>query len=84
MFDLPEYNALYEKAKRMPPGPERDALYTRMVKLIMVYMPWMVETYKAQTVLMQPWLLGYKKHPFAVEPWKYLDIDLAREGADRR
>jgi ABC-type transport system substrate-binding protein len=84
MFDLPEYNALYEKAKRMPPGPERDALYTRMVKLIMVYMPWMVETYKAQTVLMQPWLLDYKKHPFAVEPWKYLDIDLARESADRR
>ncbi|HSN20521.1 MAG TPA: ABC transporter substrate-binding protein [Usitatibacter sp.] len=84
MFDLPEYNALYEKAKRMPPGPERDALYTRMVKLIMVYMPWMVETYKAQTVLVQPWLLGYKKHPFMIEPWKYLDIDLAREAAERR
>jgi ABC-type transport system substrate-binding protein len=84
MFDLPEYNALFEKSKRMPPGPERDRLYTRMVKLIMVYMPWMVETYKAQTVLMQPWLLNYKKHPFAVEPWKYLDVDLAREAAERR
>jgi ABC-type transport system substrate-binding protein len=84
MFDLPEYNALYEKAKRMPPGAERDALYTRMVKLIMVYVPWMVETYKAQNVLMQPWLLNYKKHPFAIEPWKYLDIDNARRGADRR
>ena len=84
MFDLPEYNALYEKAKHMPPGPERDALYTRMVKLIMVYVPWMVETYKAQNVLMQPWLLNYKKHPFAIEPWKYLDIDNARRGADRR
>jgi len=84
MFDLPEYNALYEKAKRLPQGPERNALYTRMVKLIMVYMPWMVETYKAQSVLMQPWLLNYKKHPFAIEPWKYLDIDLARRGADRR
>ncbi|HUJ01684.1 MAG TPA: ABC transporter substrate-binding protein [Usitatibacter sp.] len=84
MFDLPEYNALYEKAKRLPPGPERDALYTRMVKLIMVYMPWMVETYKAQTVLMQPWLLNYKKHPFMIEPWKYLDVDLARKAAERR
>jgi len=84
MFDLPGYNALYEKAKRLPPGRERDALYTRMVKLVMVYVPWLVETYKQQTVLMQPWLLNYKKHPFAVEPWKYLDIDLARERAERR
>ena len=84
MFDLPEYNALFEKAKRLAPGPERDALYTRMVKLIMVYMPWMVETYKEQTILMQPWLLDYKKHPFMVEPWKYLDIDLARKAAQPR
>jgi ABC-type transport system substrate-binding protein len=78
MFDLPEYNELYERAKKLPDGPGRDALYERMVKLINVYVPWMVETFKAQTNLMQPWLLNYKKHPFAVEPWKYLDIDLSR------
>lgn len=84
MFDLPEYNALYEQARRLPPGAERDALYERMVKLIMVYAPWMVETYKAQQVLVQPWLLNYKKHPFMVEPWKYLDIDRARRAAHRR
>jgi hypothetical protein len=68
----------------MPPGPERDALYTRMVKLVLVYVPWMVETNKAQTVLYQPWLLNYKKHPFAIEPWKYLDVDLARRAGERR
>ena len=65
MFDLPEYNALYEKAKLLPDGPERNALYERMVKLILVYVPWMVETYKAQNIVMQPWLLNYKKHPFS-------------------
>jgi ABC-type transport system substrate-binding protein len=79
MFDLPEYNALYEKAKRLPDGAERNALYAKMVKLILVYVPWMVETYKAQNILMQPWLLNYRKHPFAHEPWRYLDIDLARQ-----
>jgi ABC-type transport system substrate-binding protein len=79
MFDLPEYNELYEKAKRLPDGPERNALYSRMVKLICVYVPWMVETYKQETILMQPWLLNYKKHPFAHEPWRYLDIDLSRQ-----
>ncbi len=78
MFDLPEYNALYERVKRLPDSPERNALIARMVKLIVVYAPWLVETYKAQKILVQPWVLGYKKHPFAHEPWKYLDIDLAR------
>jgi ABC-type transport system substrate-binding protein len=79
MFDLPEYNELYERAKRLPDGPERNALYERMVKLICVYVPWMVETYKQETILMHPWLLNYKKHPFAHEPWRYIDIDLARQ-----
>ena len=79
MFDLPEYNALYEKAKRLPDGAERNALYEKMVKLIVVYVPWMVETYKAQNILIQPWLLNYRKHPFSHEPWRYLDIDLARQ-----
>ena len=81
MFDLPEYNALYEKAKLLPDGPGRNALYQRMVKLILVYVPWMVETYKEQNIVMQPWLLNYKKHPFGQEPWRYLDIDLARHPA---
>jgi oligopeptide transport system substrate-binding protein len=79
MFDLPEYNALYERAKLMPDSPERNALYLRMVKLILVYVPWMVETYKAQNIVMQPWLLNYKKHPFGLEPWLYVDIDLERQ-----
>jgi oligopeptide transport system substrate-binding protein len=78
MFDLPEYNTLYERAKLLPDGRDRNALYERMVKLILVYVPWMVETYKAQNIVMQPWLLNYKKHPFSHEPWRYLDIDLAR------
>ena len=78
MFDLPEYNALYLEAKGMPPSPARDRLYERMVKLILVYNPWMVETHKRQVVMLQPWLIGYKKHPFIYEPWRYLDIDPAR------
>ncbi len=79
MFDHPEYNALYEKVKRMPDGPERDALMTKMVKLILVYVPWVVETFKAQNIHVQPWVLNYKKHPFNHEPWKHLDVDLARQ-----
>ncbi len=53
-------------------------IFIRMMKIILVYAPWMVETFKAQNILIQPWLLNYKKHPFAHEAWRYLDIDLDR------
>jgi oligopeptide transport system substrate-binding protein len=81
MFDLPEYNALYERSKLLPDGPERNALYAKMVKLILVYVPWLVETYKQETVLVQPWLLNFRKHPFGHEPWRYLDVDLSKAPA---
>jgi hypothetical protein len=32
-------------------------------------------------VLAHPWVLNFKKHPFGHEPWRYLDIDLARAPA---
>jgi ABC-type transport system substrate-binding protein len=77
-FDHPEYNALYERVKAMDDSPERNALIDRMVKLIWVYSPWFVETYKAESILVHPWLLNYKKHPFGHEPWKYLEVDRGR------
>ena len=77
-FDLAEYNELYEKVKRMPDSPERNVLMERMVKLVLVYAPWVIETFKAQNILLAPWLKNYKKHPFSGEPWKYLDVDLER------
>jgi hypothetical protein len=40
--------------------------------------PWVVETYKTESIIMAPWLLNYRKHPFNYEPWRYLDIDLER------
>ena len=81
MFDLPEYNALYEQARKLPEGEERNALYRKMVNLVLVYVPWVVEAYKSYTVLVHPWVRNYRKHPFGHEPWRYLDIDLERSPA---
>ncbi len=78
MFAMPEFDRLYERIKIMPDSPERTELYRRMVRLLWVYNPWRVNTLKQGTILIQPWLLGYRKHPFAHEPWRYLDIDLTK------
>ena len=80
LFSLPEYDRLYEQIKIMPDTPARTALYRRMVHLLWVYNPWRVNHLKQGTILIQPWVLDYKKHPFAHEPFKYLDVDLSRLG----
>ena len=78
LFSRPEYDALYERIKVMPDSPERTQLYQKMVHILWVYNPWRVNTLKQGTVLIQPWVLGYKKHPFGHEPWRYLDIDTSK------
>jgi oligopeptide transport system substrate-binding protein len=84
LFSLPEYDALYEKIKFMPDTPERTALYQRMVRLLWVYSPWRVNHLKRGTILIQPWVIGFKKHPFAHEPLRYLDVDLDKLAAARK
>jgi ABC-type transport system substrate-binding protein len=81
LFSNAEYDALYEKAKVMPDSPERTALYRRMVHILWVYGPWRVNTLLSNTILIHPWVVGYKKHPFAHAPWRYLDVDLQRRDA---
>ena len=83
MFSLPEYDRLYEKVKTLPDSPERTELYRRMVHMLWVYNPWRVNTLMRYSILIQPWVIGYKKHPFAHEPWRYMDIDLDKAPSGR-
>jgi oligopeptide transport system substrate-binding protein len=78
MYSRPDYDALYEKVKTLPDSPERTALYRKMVHMLWIDNPWRVNYLRSGSVLVHPWLLGYKKHPFAHEGWRYLDIDTKR------
>jgi ABC-type transport system substrate-binding protein len=78
MFSNREFDELYERVKIMPDSPERTELYRRMVHILWVYGPWRVNSMMRNTILIQPWVIGFKKHPFAHDPWRYLDVDLDR------
>lgn len=82
-FKLPEFDRLYEKAKKLPDSPERTALYQDMTKLMLVYAPWKLGVHRLGANLIQPWVIGYKKHPTLNALWKYVDIDVARQKATR-
>jgi len=74
-FDLPAWNALFEKARVLRDGPQRDALYREMDKLFFAYAPLRPIAHRTLTGLAHPWVVGYRRNPVSRELWTYLDID---------
>ncbi|WP_448761777.1 ABC transporter substrate-binding protein [Acinetobacter tandoii] len=75
---IPEYDRLYEQTQKMPPSPERDALYRKMSRLLEVYMPVQIIGARYRNVLAQPRVIGFKKHPILPAEWMYIDIDMKK------
>lgn len=71
---IPEYDKLYEQTTKMPDSPERDRLYHDMARIIEVYAPWRLDTATYRNMLVQPRVVGYKKHPILHAEWQYVDI----------
>jgi len=75
-FDLPAFNALYERTAVMPDGADRETLMREAKQLGVVYMPYKVTAHRIATDLMHPQLQGYKRHPFLRDWWRYVDIEM--------
>lgn len=73
-FDLPAFNALYERIVNLPDGPEREALMREAKALTVAYMPYKVTSHRIATDLMHRQVQGFKRHPFMREWWRYIDI----------
>ncbi|MGZ5598749.1 MAG: ABC transporter substrate-binding protein [Usitatibacter sp.] len=77
-FSLPEFDRLYEQAKRLPDGPQRNAIYREMNRRFLVYMPWRLGVHRYYNDLVQPWVIGYMRHPVMRGFWKFVDIDTVK------
>jgi len=71
---IPEYDRLYEQSVRTPPGPARDRLYQEMTRIIEAYAPWRLTISRYRNQLVQPRVLGYRKHPILHAHWHYVDV----------
>ena len=80
-FKLPAFDKLYEEGRAMPDGPERNKTLQRMSELVVAYSPWNLHAYRYETVLVQPWLTGYKYNAYNRHPWAYYDVDNKRRKA---
>jgi ABC-type transport system substrate-binding protein len=77
-FENTQFDKLYQKQQLMPDGPERLAIMQQLVKIMVAYMPYKFSTHRIRTDLMQPWLLGYRRHPTSRAFWRYVDIDTSK------
>ena len=74
-FELKAFDTLYERQRVLPDGPERLAAMHEATRLLVAYMPYKFHLHRIQQDLAQPWLIGYRRHPFTTRAWAYLDVD---------
>jgi ABC-type oligopeptide transport system substrate-binding subunit len=72
---IPEYDRLYAQTQKMPAGPERDALYHKMARIMEVYSAQRIGFARYRNMLAQPRVIGYKKHPILPAEWMYFDVE---------
>jgi ABC-type transport system substrate-binding protein len=73
-FDLPAYNRLYAQQRMLPDGPERIAMFRDSKKLFIAYAPYKFLGHRIDTSVSHPWVVGFRRHPFMRDFWKYVDI----------
>jgi ABC-type transport system substrate-binding protein len=74
-FDLPAFEALFDKQSALPDGPERARLMTEAQRLLVAYAPYKFHVHRIWTDMAQPWVRGYSRNLFVRDFWKYVDID---------
>jgi ABC-type transport system substrate-binding protein len=74
-FDLPAYNRLFEQQRVLPDGVERLVLLHDASRLMVAYMPYLLHMHRVYVDLAQPWVHGYRRHPFTSRNWLWVDVD---------
>jgi ABC-type transport system substrate-binding protein len=82
-FNRAEYDRLYDQQRQMPDGPERDAVIREMKRMFVAWMPYKVHGHRFTNDVSHPWLVGYRRHPFARDFFKYVDIDESAQPGPR-
>ena len=82
-FRNAEYDDLFRQSRRAKDAAERDRLYARMTGIVAAYAPMGGGVFRIENTIARPWVLGYKKDSFRSQPWRFVDVDLARQKAGK-
>jgi ABC-type oligopeptide transport system substrate-binding subunit len=71
-----EFDAIFEKARAMQPGPERTKLYEKAAQIVIDDCPWIFGVHRVSFTLQHGWLKNYKPHDIAAGVQKYYRVDV--------
>ena len=74
-FKLPAFDALYDRMKVMPDGPERLALFDQAKRIAAAYLPYRYTAHRAEADLLYQWVQGYRRPVYWLTWWHLVDID---------
>jgi ABC-type transport system substrate-binding protein len=77
-FRNDRYDELFRRQGEMPDGPARDAVTSEMVRILTAYAPYRWRTHRIALDISQPWVVGYRRPAFALDWWRYVDIDTSK------
>ncbi len=70
-----EFDKRYEKSRQLPDGAQRNQLYREMTRQMEADTAWLLTDSRYRNVLLQPYVVGYKKHPVFSHEFLYMDIE---------
>ena len=74
-YSNPEYDALFEKMRDLPDGPEKAAIIDEMIKIVQHDAPWMFGFFPKSAGAYQQWVHNAKPSQMVRNSLQYLRID---------
>jgi peptide/nickel transport system substrate-binding protein len=78
-FQMAAWDRIYERTRAMPASPERDQLYRQLWRMVEVNGVTKLHDTRVRNMLIQPAVIGYRKHPILLADWIYADVDNSRK-----
>ncbi|MBH9553648.1 ABC transporter substrate-binding protein [Inhella gelatinilytica] len=74
-FVLPAYDQAYARQRALPDGAERLAAMREANRLMLAYQPYLPHFHALRVDLTQPGVVGYRRHPFTRDWWRFTALD---------
>jgi ABC-type transport system substrate-binding protein len=74
-FGVPEVDALVDRQRALPDGPERQALIAEALRRSVALMPLKVTAHHMEVWVANARVSGLKPHPYVRDYWRFTDIE---------
>jgi ABC-type transport system substrate-binding protein len=74
-FSNKQFDDIFRRIQVLPEGPEREQLFFEGKRVLAAYAPYRYHVHRILTDLAWPWVEGYRRPPYWLAWWQYVDID---------